>query len=95
VSLNESPETAAEIMGGAAPDLVQGAGHEADACPDAVHVRATELGEVCVAVKFAGLCALRAVVFGGLPQAQKSARAIPSVNSRRRTCLMVIERCRC
>jgi hypothetical protein len=56
VSLNASPETAAETIGGADPDLVDGAGHDADALPDVVHVRATGLGEAPAVLRGPGLC---------------------------------------
>jgi len=46
VSLNVSSATVAEIIGGADPDLVQGAGHDGAACPDEVQARVAGLDDV-------------------------------------------------
>lgn len=86
VSVRESPETAAETIGGADPDLVDGAGHDGDALPDVVHVSATGLGDA-----FEGLCEAPVAAGGALPQAQETANAIASVKTAGRMRLMLVE----
>ena len=70
VRVKVSWATVAETMGGAPPDLVEGAGHEGDAWPEEVQLRVAGLGAVCgvVAVVLGDVCALDPFV----PQALSS-----------------------
>ena len=64
--------TVAETIGGAPPALVEGAGHEGDAWPDDVQLRAAGLDAVClaVAVELGDVCAVPPPV----PQALSSTK---------------------
>jgi len=68
VTLTVSPETTTDAMAGVDADADCGAGQDGEALPEAVQLRAVELGVACPDVE------------PDVPQAQRSAKANVSVS---------------